>query len=767
MLTQTDRMDSPTADADLVVRGRNTRGGAPLSVSTDPGSLASLASLASPITENMNGNDLNAFEWEADLPRLMAFQAETESFLHHLDVMKQANGLALRALAEDACKSKPGVPRSSRGTGSTAPAMRLPRADQNAILEALVRRGRDEGGACGLDQLIEEMLAECRLSGSPADDVLIGQPHHAPSQPPIPALVLAPMAAPMATPSSPAVLVASPTCMDSPQFPDTSTSWPASVPGKAAETQAKETPTSSKAARMFGETERAMAAVAAFKRRIKKLKSDGLGATAEKSPADPVVRPHGAADWPMADSVAPTRTTITKRKAWDASRDVIAQRPQPIFAARERPNLTIDTGRRDVGARAEQQPRSLTLTALVQSPRSATAGSSDRDDGAETPTPRFVAKPVPASTLVPKYHEIMRKGEQRRKERQAELALKLQTSLLPFKFEYSNSLKARREQQQSTPPELSRSPTTRTGSLSTSPRSLAPRRQRANSNVVPRAAGAAMVGRVVPRQHRTRPPIPRSDSPTAEHTFQPAINPTVPDFSAAHEKFAEQLARRRQSERGGSSSRSPASDQKGFAGIERHQQQMDERKRNTIARVLEMEKAAPVRAKPPPPFSPLLMAADGSTEDASDPPPPRSTRAADLKRIAREAVERARVEAEAVEKEQQAARERRAAALRQVIRAAMVQEEQRQSFKSRVRMRDVVEEAGSSRKAMASSTKQYQSFLQEMEARLDARGLSFQGSSEVRRQAEAAVERRVSAVLQQSSGSSQLIPENSERWRDL
>ncbi|KAI9188907.1 hypothetical protein H9P43_000329 [Blastocladiella emersonii ATCC 22665] len=745
-----------------------------------------------------------------DMPRLAAVLDESNSFLHHLDVLKEANQLLCKNLE---------VPLNKHlGTARNVPKQRLhlPRGDQIDLLEDLVRRGREYGDGRGLDSLIEEALEEARqhteyiLRPMTTRATTAARSSRARSASPA-------KERRSETPASPTRRTADRTvCRSSDTLQSSRTRQSAGTRTPHTSSPAHSVPPSRTLSRctshqssqsgdgghrshrssshtlktMTNETERALASLSEFKRRIKSMRKEGLAistAPPKPNPAPATSRSHPrltpttaisppsrssslndqqidatgrASTGSLLTTTSPPALGLgmrTARTAWatssasalddhranlpshelllSASGGPRRMSPSPSIVVSDcdssstasLANVTGTTMAGLLGSAGSSRAVSISsvqqMSSGKESPRAAGPSSESVAAVEDPPSPtkrhqRFVAKPVPASTLMPRYHQLMRQGEQRRKERQKQYKELLETSLTPFKFEYSRSLQERREATRAR--------------IEAEKGKSAPKKPRARAR--PQSA-PPMEGHVRPAASKRKNVIPRSNEPGPDHTFRPRINPAVPDFAAAQEDFAERLARRRQ--------RARVTDHvirvRPFEGVEAHQRELEQRKRRTLERV----QAELDRGSSPPPL-PLLPS--GSPRR---PVSPRSTRAADLKHQAQTEL-LARRQAEA-EREEAAARARaeKDAQLRKVVRDAMVAEEQARHARAEQQRGQPV--ARNARKALAETTQEYAGFLETMERRLQARPLSFQTRLDTKGEAQRAVDARLEELLAQNA----------------
>ncbi|KAJ3365547.1 hypothetical protein GGF31_008512 [Allomyces arbusculus] len=344
-----------------------------------------------------------------------------------------------------------------------------------------------------------------------------------------------------------------------------------------------------------------------------------------------------------------------------------------------------------------------------KSPRPSSTAPSTPVKGVDRDATNFRARAVPASSLVPKFHQMMQADRARRERHHQEYVAMLQTQLTPFKFEYSEMLKKRREECKASQQELDAKLAREQAKLDRADSPSLRRQQHVARDLSNRAAAARP-----PRRAPSPPPDVR------ECTFHPITNPTVPDFSRAQEEHAAALAARKAAIRARLAARHVTTP---FPGVEAHQRLLEDRKRKTLAKVRAALSPTPVKRTPAAPATP-------------PPPEPKPTRSSTLKVQARIRAQEERERREREEREERGVRMARRAAVQRQVQAALEEEARMKEAKGEMRTG-----AGS---PSSEGEDRYRQFLEDMEMRVMARPFAFQ---------KADLESRAKKLVHESVGS--------------
>ncbi|KNE69545.1 hypothetical protein AMAG_14107 [Allomyces macrogynus ATCC 38327] len=370
------------------------------------------------------------------------------------------------------------------------------------------------------------------------------------------------------------------------------------------------------------------------------------------------------------------------------------------------------TGLGEPTAAAEASPTSARTLVNPASPRtlkSPRPSSATPTKGVDRDATNFRARAVPASSLVPKFHQMMQADRDRRDRHHQEYVAMLQTQLTPFKFEYSETLKKRREESKASQQELEAKLAREQAKLDRADAPSHRRQQQQDARDLSHRAAAARPSR--------RAPSPPPDVP--ECTFHPHTNSTIPDFSRAQEEHAAQLAARKAAIRARLASRHITTP---FPGVEAHQRLLEDRKRKTLAKVRAALSPQPVKRSP--------------VASGSPPPEPKPTRSSTLKVQARIRAQEERDRREKEEREERGVRAARRAAVQRQVQAALEEEARMKEAKGETRV------GGGS--PSSKGEERYRQFLEDMEMRVMARPFAFQ---------KADLESRAKKLVHESVGS--------------
>ncbi|KAJ3351682.1 hypothetical protein GGF32_004111 [Allomyces javanicus] len=344
-----------------------------------------------------------------------------------------------------------------------------------------------------------------------------------------------------------------------------------------------------------------------------------------------------------------------------------------------------------------------------KSPRPSSTVPSTPVKGVDRDATNFRARAVPASSLVPKFHQMMQADRDRRERHHQEYVALLQTQLTPFKFEYSETLKKRREENKASQQELEAKLAREQAKLDRADSPALRRQQQQDARDLSHRAAAARP----PRRTSSPPPDVR------ECTFHPHTNATIPDFSRAQEEHAAALAARKAAIRARLASRHITTP---FPGVEAHQRLLEDRKRKALAKVHAALSPQPVKRTPVAPATP--------------PPEPKPTRSSTLKVQARIRAQEERERREKEEREERGMRAARRAAVQRQVQAALEEEARMKEAKGEPRT------GGGS--PSGEGEDRYRQFLEDMEMRVMARPFAFQ---------KADLESRAKKLVHESVGS--------------